>query len=281
MNIAVSINSEDLARETKSSTIGFLVFEKDRTFEKDLRNAQPVGTGTLGRLGTVCGILTAGHVIKRLPTSGEVGIVLFPSITPNIQNLTLDMNYTSNVVIWDGIDGHVPDIGFLQIPSRIVAYIESVGCVFYNFEKTHGLSRTSPTLNLAYCYAIPGIIAEWASDMPGKQPKTRIKDVQGLFLAVKIVREFLENDSRLFECKIHYAADAKVPTSYGGVSGGALWQMDVELSGTRIIGMKKRLYGVAFRQSAIVNGERLIHCQSKDTIEELIMNMKNSWPPAR
>ena len=271
MNTIVSINSEVAACEAKSSTIGFLIFENDR------RNAQPIGTGTLVRLGTVCGVLTAGHVIKRLPMTGEVGIVTFPSIRPCVQNLTIEMDYTTNVVIWDGIDSNAPDVGFLRVPDRTVAYMEVIGCIFHNLEKTRrSLSGPSET-NLASFYAIIGVIAEWATDLPGKRPKTRIKDVQGLFLAVSNIRESFELGSSVFECKIHYSSDARVPTSYGGVSGGALWQFEVERSGRRIVAIKKKLAGVAFRQSAVVNDERLIYCQGRDAIEQLITMVRGKW----
>jgi hypothetical protein len=268
LSILIQINSEVAAAETKGSAIAFLIFDQGR------KNARPVGTGTLVRSSRVSGILTAAHVLDLLPQSGEVGLVLFPSVKPYIQNLKLEMQYTERVAIWNGVDSSVPDIGFLRIPDRVARNIELAGCIFYNLDIAHHLSLSSAEHNIARCYAIVGVIGEWSGDLPGKLPNTRIKDIRGMFCAVKRMRTFTENNSRLFDCQIHYEPDVKIPTSYGGVSGGGLWELQVELSGQRIIGMKKNLQGVAFRQSDSIDGERSIVCQGPEQIERLTAEVK-------
>jgi hypothetical protein len=50
-----------------------------------------------------------------------------------------------------------------------------------------------------------------------------------LFGAAKIRKEYKEDETDLVEVAIDYAAGPKIPKSYEGVSGGALWELHVEL----------------------------------------------------
>jgi hypothetical protein len=114
--------------------------------------------------------------------------------------------------------------------------------------------------------------------LPGKRPNTLLKDVHGIFGAVTIAKKYKEGGTQVLDCRINYAPDIKVPASYEGVSGGALWELFVELDGTNVTSTKKKLYGVAFRQSESIENNRFVACQGPDQIEDLMRKMVIKWP---
>ncbi len=61
-----------------------------------------------------------------------------------------------------------------------------------------------------------------------------------------------------------------VPSSFGGVSGGGLWEVGLSMtkSGTISWDGKRQFRGVAFWQSSPCNGRRVIRCQGPLSIFE-------------
>jgi hypothetical protein len=97
---------------------------------------------------------------------------------------------------------------------------------------------------------------------------------------VKSTREFEEDGAKLVEIGVDYASSSKVPESYEGVSGGALWKLHTELDGDKVVGVQKKLDGVAFRQSADHNLVTLNGTSSIGTLVELIRNKWAAEPAA-
>jgi hypothetical protein len=274
MQSIVQINSEAVAADVKLSTVGFLIFQNNG------QEAVCAGTGTLCRAGAIYGILTAGHVAENLPRSGQVGLIRFPNIQPYIQNLKIDVEHTNRIVIWNGVEGSAPDIAFVRLPHSCVSSILSFGGVFCDLEKKRRPSASEGRA-WAACYAIVGIVEEWLGDLPGKRPNTRLKDVHGIFGAVTIAKQYEEDGCQLLDCQINYDPPTIAPSSYGGVSGGALWELFAELDGSRVIATKKNLYGVAFRQTEISQNRRTVVCQGRGQIDNLLTEIISNWPLAR
>jgi histidyl-tRNA synthetase len=236
-----------------------------------------IGTGTFARLGTISGIITAGHVIERLPRD-KVGLVRFPRASPAPQRFELDMTKTDEIVTWSKKGGDAPDIAFIRIPELDAKELEASGAVFYNLAETRKFVPSDPSNRVARAHAIVGVVGEWTEEMPGRQPKERKVTVGGLFGAAKNIREFKENDTDLVEVEIDYSSGPIVPKSYGGVSGGALWQLYIELDhGGKTVRIGKELRGVPFRQSA---DHRLITSNGLSSIEVLKQEIANKWPLA-
>jgi histidyl-tRNA synthetase len=234
-----------------------------------------IGTGTFARLGKISGIITAGHVIERLPRD-KIGLVRFPRANPAPQRFELDMAKTDEIVTWSKKDGDAPDIAFIRIPELDAKELEANGAVFYNLAETRKFVPSDPSNRVARAHAIVGVVGEWTEEMPGGQPTERKVTVGGLFGAAKNIREFKENDTDLVEVEIDYSSGPIVPKSYGGVSGGALWQLYVELDhGGKTVRIGKELRGVPFRQSA---DHRLITSNGLSSIEGLKQEIANKWP---
>jgi len=265
--VKIKIKIDDaFATDVCNFGVGFLKLENDQ-------EATPAGTGTFARLGNIAGILTAGHVIEHLPKA-KVGLVRFPSVAPTLQNFRLDMRHTGRIVLWNGREGDAPDLGFIRIPDLDAKALEAQGSVFYNLDRPRNFDRSKPNHLMSKAYAIVGVVAEWAEDLPGWLPSTKKKIVGGLFGTARIVQEFNENGTGLVEVEIDYSSGPKIPASYEGVSGGALWELHVELDGEEIVSVNKKLYGVAFRQS---DDCRRIVCTGMSSIQHLTSAIAARW----
>jgi hypothetical protein len=233
------------------------------------------GTGTFVRLGKVSGIITAGHVIVNLPRP-TVGLVRFPRVQPGFQRFELDMGNTEEAVTWNNEEGDAPDIGFLRIPEVDARTLEARGAVFYNLEADRMFVPSDPANRVAEAHAIVGVVAEWTEEIPGGKQGERKAIIGGLFGAAKRIREFQGNGTDLVEVGIDHTTGPSVPESYGGVSGGALWKLHVELDATgKIVSIGKELRGVAFRES---DDPRLITCNDLPSITALKQALAAKWP---
>jgi hypothetical protein len=208
---------------------------------------------------------------------GTIGLVRFPSIEPALQNYKLNLDHTARVELWSGKDTEAPDIAFLKIPELDAANLQAKGSVFYNLGRERNFTLSNPNDNMAKAYAVVGVVGEWTEEAPAMQAKGKKLIVGGLFGAAKTTKEFKEGETDLVEVAVDYATRPKVPKSYGGVSGGALWELHVELDEEKkkVVAVKKRLHGVAFRQS---EDRSVIVSNAAPSIDALAKKIAAEWP---
>jgi hypothetical protein len=94
---------------------------------------------------------------------------------------------------------------------------------------------------------------------------------------VKSTRDFEEDGAKLVEVGVDYASSSRIPASYEGVSGGALWKLHTELDGDKVVGVQKKLDGVAFRQSP---DHSLVTVNGSPSIATLVEQIRKKWPAA-
>lgn len=252
-------------------SVGFLKFRRGEKEEI----AEPAGTGTFVKLGGTYGVLTAGHVLNELDPQSTVGLVRFPSVEPPIQNRRLNLQHTERIVNWNGKDCDAPDIAFLKIPEIDGRALEAAGAVFYNLALPREFRPSKPDHHMSICYAVVGVVGEWTEKVPAQFAKGLKVVIGGLFGAATDLRDFKEGDTDLVEAKISHGP--RIPKSHGGVSGGALWELHVELdAGLKpVMPVNKRLRGVAFRQSA---DRTKVTSNDTASIEAIIERIKQEWP---
>jgi hypothetical protein len=255
-------------------SVGFLKFRRDDNREI----AEPAGTGTFVKLGRVYGILTAAHVLKELNPKSTVGLVRFPSVQPPIQNRRLNLLHTDRIVEWSGQECDAPDIAFLKIPERDGRELESSGAVFYNLGFTRKFAVSKPGHRMSICHAVVGLVGEWTEGHPAVFTQGLKVILGGLFGSAKNLRSFKEAGTDLIEVEIDYANSPRVPKSHGGVSGGALWELHVELDANlKAFKVNKRLHGVAFRQSG---DHKRVTSNATPSIAAMVKQIREAWPEA-
>ncbi len=93
------------------------------------------------------------------------------------------------------------------------------------------------------------------------------------------MRPLTEGETALVEIEVDYETGPRIPKSYGGVSGGALWELHVELDESlKTVKVNKRLHGVAFRQS---DDNKRVTSNAAPSIEVMVKKIVEAWPEAK
>lgn len=268
-----------IAASTVSSfSIGFAKL----SIHGEQENAEPAGSGALVTVGSIRGILTAAHVLEELPDDGEVGLIRFTT-GPTLQKQTIDMSIAQKLIICatgDSADG--PDIGFLRLAPNQAATLNATN-VFFKLAKRQEAVLENRHPSCEYFEGVSGIIAEWTIDnLRGEGGFRRLKGFRGLF-GVGLVdgtRECNGYDLVSFETNRNESENA--PSDYRGWSGGALWRVYVTKDNDGQPSVSdKRIFGVAFHQSDLVEGKRTITCHGpKSVYQNLLREVALRWPSA-
>jgi hypothetical protein len=244
------------------SSIGFCKF-----FPND-EDCILAGTGTLISCGTVRGVLTADHVLRNLPNSGEVGIVATSSRDVQINRLTLNMQHASKITVGRCSNtARGPDLGVLILPQPIVAKLESIGKPFYNLslrrEKMLDMSARKPGV-----WVFSGMVHEWTEDRPSNREFKRVKVFRGICVIFNVAPVREEGGFDYMSIKLKYWPDVRYPESYEGCSGGGIWQILIREDRGQIAISELLLSGVAFFEHPLDQIGMEIECHGIKSIYE-------------
>jgi hypothetical protein len=89
------ISTADISRATTNFTIGFARVSVSGNME----DAESAGSGSLISVGPIQGILTAAHVLERLPDRGKVGLVLYQDDPAKFAKPTIDMQLAEKLML--------------------------------------------------------------------------------------------------------------------------------------------------------------------------------------
>jgi hypothetical protein len=215
-----------------------------------------VGTGTLVTVNDVHYILTAAHVWKAVQQRGSMlGLTLKEGVEhefliPNDNIVASGPEYDAASVAWG------PDLVFLRIPPERLGTIKAHRA-FYN----SSIARPAGPLDCIKTNVVMGRPGEMAEHWP-----------RYAFLQVNAF--FLETSPRRgtkgkFDY-LDYSVDMNfpgVPSTFGGVSGGGLWEIFIYYSEkTETIETIERLIGVAYVETPVVDGHRDLRFHGYESI---------------
>ncbi len=267
---------EKVSAEIADFTVGFARLRTSGGTE----DAEPAGSGSLVTVGSVHGILTAAHVLKNLPDQGEVGLVRFPRVRRFAQKPTIDMGQAEKLTVGaDAFGPEGPDLGFLRLSPKDVEALKARN-VFFNLEMRRKAVLADEQPDPPYFDGISGMIAEWTKDLPPEQRLARVKGFGSLYGIGLVVRKHESKGFDLLDFEVTYGPGSDSPDSYAGMSGGALWRVycnkddDGQLSVS-----EKKVFGVAFHQSALSDQKRIITCHGPRSVYgHLIDAIREKWP---
>ncbi len=217
--------------------------------------AQLIGSGTLVRHRDTHGILTARHVAEQLHSGPEVGIVLHKSA----HRFSIEARHLDLILSATGATEQAgPDIAFVRLPDANLGTIKAVRS-FVNLE--HHKKKMESRARERGPWCIFGFPEEKASmrtapfcvfGQCGVAPAPQCYVIEGAF--------------DYYWVPAVYSSTNALPESYGGVSGGGLWQTEVleERGEFRIIDYLLR--GVAFYQTARDGDSCFIKCHGDASI---------------
>ncbi len=222
-----------------------------------------IGSGTLVDIDGILGILTAQHVIEAIQKDEDINFV----ISKKLHKFSLKTQFLTRILIAKGTNSsRGPDIGFIKLPETSLGSIKAVRS-FYNIGRRRDKILKYPPENNMGVWCLCGFPDEKTRHEGPQKGFNIVKNVLQLCGFGCISGQCVSNDFDYFDFNIHYNEKTQPPMSFGGVSGGGLWQViidrrcDGELILKEII-----LSGVAFYQSSLKDNMRIIKCHGRQTV---------------
>jgi hypothetical protein len=258
---------EDLIAEISQSlhwySTGLVKVYRDKGGKE---KAHLVGSGTLISVGSVHGILTAQHVVALLREPCSLGLTL----SPQAHKFAIEVNYLRILEIAKAtISSEGPDLAFIELPLAAVSTIRA-NKSFYNLPKVRPRMLDSPPPDDMGIWFICGVPDEQTTIDESEKGFDYLLGFHSLCGATGISQAYIYGDYDYFELDVKYSNSEVVPKSFGGVSGGGLWQVLLLKDREGNMVMKEYfLSGVAFYQSEVREQSRFIKCHGRQSIYEV------------
>ncbi len=220
------------------------------------------GSGTLVSSGKDYYVLTAAHVwTKKIHSSEQMALTLLEG---GFHSFRID----TRAVVVDAILGPGepeewgPDFCFLRIPDTLVGTIK-VYRSFYNLDKRRNVALGSVVDVRNGPWVLMGSPEEL-----GKFTNQQAEfEFPGWFSNVQQVHH--RGNLDYLDVGVNTSLPG-IPSSFGGVSGAGLWQVPITRSATTgefsWVSRDVSLEGVAFYQSPVAEGRRIIRCHGRHSI---------------
>ncbi len=250
---------ERISKRLSHYLVGILRIEERETSE----DVSLIGSGTLIQIDNVYGILTAHHVAKALSSKGEIGLVL----STQVNKPRLDLQTLRIIEVGKGdIPSEGPDLAVIILPQGPLGTIKALKS-FYNLSFKRDKILTKPLPNDIGIWFLCGFIDERTIEKRHTQGFDTLKGFYAQFSASGIEKEYISQDYDYLKTVAHYKPERDLPMSFGGTSGGGLWQVPLLGSAKGELEIKEMiLSGVAFYQSEKKNNMRKIKCHGRQSI---------------
>lgn len=250
---------EDVRLEIQHYLVPLLVGSRDNP-------KHPVdlaGSGTLVELASRHYILTADHVWNKAQVQGweEVGLMLADGAPLGIERkLIAAKRLTAGSHSRWG-----PDLALLEIPPNLVGAIRARKS-FLNLARRRSMLPSHPPQTEKSLWTVMGLVGQKSSVELVDAGRTAIATVRGeAFFGVTCTAEQRGD----FDYLTVYAKTTlrDVPTSFGGISGGGLWQVTLKMKGDSIISQGQHHFrGVAFWEEPEPPDHIAIRCHGPHSI---------------
>lgn len=251
---------EAVAQDLAQYSIGFLRVE-DTPRGQD---ANLLGSGTLVTVGSTHAVLTAHHVLQVLPKEGRLGLILSSALHRH----TVDTQALEYRVIARGaVDSEGPDLGAVILTPPVAAAIAAKK-MFYNLDSRREQLLHAPPDRHDGVWFVHGFVGERTVEESGRDGYSLIKGFCSFSgaggpddLPVHI------GDHDYFAFPVSYGARSVAPTSFGGMSGGGLWQVTLTRDPQGDIRPKKLLFsGAVFYQVATTDTQCGVKCHGPSSV---------------
>lgn len=226
----------------------------------------PLGSGTLIRVNDTHGVLTAAHVCHKFSKFEKIHIVLSDRVATGF---SISSEYISVKEIWGGKASEWgPDLAFLELALNDVSIIAASKSFLDLSQQKDALLDAPPNIGKGL-WAITGLVGEF-SDVEHKLEDRIVSahvDCQAFFSTIHDTHERQGHD--YFDVGVSKKLDG-VPVSFGGVSGGGLWQIQISKNKDGEIYWNGNRYfrGVAFWESEPSKGRQIIRFHGPRSIFE-------------
>lgn len=222
-----------------------------------------LGSGTLVQAGETSAILTAHHVLENLPRFGRMGLILAPSL----HQTTIDTSGTSLLKIGRGsIDSDGPDLGAVILSRPIAAALASKKR-FYNLDRHRDQLLDHPPHLRDGIWFVHGFLGERTTTEPEQDGFKVVKQFYSFSGAGGPDLPILNGRHDYFAFPVSPGGQANAPLSFGGMSGGGLWQVPLARKpGEELVHMPPLFSGVVFYQQRGSDDEFFVKCHGRQSV---------------
>ena len=227
----------------------------------DEHEIKALGSGTLVQYNDIFGVLTARHVVELFQNYDSIGLVLHK----REHRFLIETRHLDLIASETGItEESGPDIAFVRLPKSKVGTIKAT-CSFVNL----GVNKEK-VLNSLYVHdkglwCLFGFPEEMRSIH--EDGKNISVDFFGRCSVGGAPNKYSdEGKYDYFWQRIVYSRNNNPPQSYGGVSGGGLWQATIVPKDGAYEVSEYIFRGVAFYQTNIEENARHIKCHGERSV---------------
>lgn len=222
-----------------------------------------LGSGTLVSLGAARAVLTAHHVVSHLPKTGRLGLLLGPTVgqpTVDAQGLRY-LQIARGTIYADG-----PDLGAVILAPSIASTIAAKKS-FYNLDLRRDQLLHSPPDIRDGVWFVNGFIAERTIEEPGKDGYDLVRGFYNLTGVGGPEKAVVVGEHDYFDFPVIYDGRYVVPKSFGGMSGGGLWQVPLTRDPHGQIGHRTPLLsGVVFYEKPTSETSCNVKCHGRQSV---------------
>ncbi len=222
----------------------------------------PLGSGTLVKIGEAKFILTAAHVWE----ASEWASGLLISLKKTETSFVIERRYLAEKTIFTrGPTG--PDIALLELSAKDASTLgASKSFVDLNAQREN--LKDHPIKEEKGFFAVVGIVGE-KSEVRGREDGACVAMLHGDAFFGVLENYSVTEGADYFDLSANSSLPG-IPKSFGGVSGGSVWQLNLDHKDGVITWDRKRLFrGVAFYELYPKEGQQLLRCNGPKTLYEL------------
>jgi len=253
----------EAAKELSDFVIGFVKLRETKS-EQD---ACLGGSGTLVQIDDTYGILSAWHVLNPLRNADEIGLVLPTRREPFTHRLSLKREAVLFLKIANcRVQSRGPDLGLLILAPVDIGTLKARKS-FYNLPRHREVVVDSPPTLHQGIWFLCGFVGELTSEGVPDRGYDVVMGFGGACGEVGARKEYRKGKFDYLELEVRYGGTDEPPQNLKGFSGGGVWQVLFTQTHQEAVEVKDLfLSGVAFYQSALAHGHRIVKCHSRRSI---------------
>lgn len=229
-----------------------------------------IGSGTLVEIEGTHYVLTAAHVWHETRDAEQIGLVL----TAHLSRFVMRRDAISARELWNRENPEWgPDLALLELGRPFVSTISAYKS-FVNLPRQRG-TVTAPALGADKKYwAVTGMVGQFSEVQNYPDRKIIEANVVGRAFFGGILETYQRNGHDYLDAGANLELTG-VPASFGGVSGGGLWEIGLSMTRSGKISWDEKLHlrGVAFWQSPVNDKRRIIRCHGPRSVYETAWKM--------